>query len=294
MLSQILYRHGVYYNRILTKFAVGTVASLCILVSAQSVYAQTATPVLVKPGNVGGILAPGDFLFKYKDSSNNSDGVVMRGFGAAIAAGQAVLKAGTKEWNERVASEGTKFSQGLAKGDANAIHVAIYIGNGVLAEANGAPLTASVTRWNLFTDHKGETWRVFRLKNREIADAVSKVAGTWATGRMKYLIPAQVMVTNSTFGPKAKADGLQYAEAYSSAGGPPAWSKMFCSQFAVSVAQSAAIKVLLVPKTPKLTVDSLEALPTEYKMDAMSSPVTVFGVWEKSGAFQIFGPIVIE
>ena len=62
-----------------------------------------------------------------------------------------------------------------------------------------------------------------------------------------------------------------------------------------SVAQSAAINVLLSPKkNPKLTVDSLEALPTESKMDSMSCPVTVFGVWEKSGAFQIFGPIVIE
>lgn len=252
--------------------------------------------VTVTPANVETVLKCGDLMFKYVDYDNKSGlpkaGVAFEGL---IQAGQQTMRMSSKVWNKFLDSEGSDFRRALAKGDSNGVHMAVYIGGGKLAEAYGTSLSgASVTQWGLFDAHDHQTWFVFRPKDQKFADAMAEVAARWATGRMKYLVPLQALVTSSSFGPKAKKQALSFFEAYDTAGGPPEIDKMFCSQFAVAVAQSAAIRVYLAPTNPKVTAEMLERLPDEVKLDAFSSPSTFYGVLEKSPNVQSIGPVFIE
>ncbi len=254
------------------------------------------TAVTITPANVETVLKRGDLMFKYVDYDNKSGlpkaGVAFEGL---IQAGQQAMRMSSKVWNKFLDSESSDFRRALAKGDSNGVHMAVYIGGGKLAEAYGTSLNgASVTQWGLFDAHDHQTWFVFRPKDAKFADAMAEVAARWATGRMKYLVPLQALVTSSSFGPKAKKQALIFFEAYDTAGGPPEIDKMFCSQFAVAVAQSAAIRVYLAPTNPKVTAEMLERLPDEVKLDAFSSPSTFYGVLEKSPNIESIGPVFIE
>ena len=246
--------------------------------------------------NIDSFLRPGDFLFKYMGTDNKT-GLPMTGvvFEKLITAGQMVYKAGSGAWNDLVDSENSALHKALAKGNPNAVHMAIYIGNGMVAEAYGTTLDgSSVTKWGLFDAHNYQSWYVFRSKDTAFARLVTEVAANWSNGRIKYLIPAEAAITNSWFGPSAKEKALVYANAFSTIGGPPSVSKMFCSEFALAASQSAAAKLYLKQANGNITVEMLDQLPNWLKLDSFSSPVTVFGEWENSGAFEMFGPIYTQ
>ena len=244
--------------------------------------------------NIDSILRPGDFLFKYLGSDNKTGlPVIGVAFEKLITFGQQAYKAGSGAWNSVVGKDNPVMREAKAKGNPNAVHMGIYVGRGLVAEAYGTSLQgASVSQHGLFTEHNYQNWFIFRPKDTLFARTVTEVATTWANGRIKYLIPAEAAITNSWFGPAAKEKALMYAEAYSTIGGPPAVARMFCSQFAVAAAQSAAIKLYLSPSNT--TAAQLDLLPTHVKLDSFSSPVTVFGEWEQSGAFEMIGPIYTQ
>ena len=251
---------------------------------------------VVSKFNVDSMLRPGDFMFKYLGTDNKTGlptiGVV---FEKLITAGQMVYKTGSSLWNSVAGNENGPMRKALAKGNPNSVHMGIYIGNGQIAEAYGTSLSgASINKWHLFTDHNYQTWFVFRPKDSTFARQVTEVAANWATGRIKYLIPAQAAVTNSWFGPSAKEKALTYGDAYSTIGGPPTVSKMFCSQFAIAAAQSTGIRLYLDPSNTPITAEQLDKLPAHLKLDSFSSPVTVFGEWERSGAFDMIGPVYVQ
>ncbi len=242
--------------------------------------------------NVDKVLQPGDFMFKYVANLKKPGHGLVGLFTAAIDVTQRAFKAGSKEWNEFVESEHLNFHKALAKGDPNCVHMGIYVGGGKIAEANGTSMSdAAVAHWDLFKDHKNEVWFIFRSKDKNFASQVATVANAWANGRMKYLIPAEAVITNAWFGPKAKGKALTYAEAYGVAGGPPSVSRMFCSEFAVAVSQCAASKIYSDQAKKKMTLDQLDKLPIQVKLDSFASPATVYGVFDQSGAFEIQGPI---
>lgn len=252
--------------------------------------------MIATQANIDSFLRPGDFLFKYMGTDNKTGlptiGVV---FEKLITAGQMVYKAGSGVWNDLVDDEQSAFHKALAKGNPNAVHMGIYLGNGMVAEAYGTSLEgASVTKWGLFAAHNYQSWYVFRPKDTAFARLVTEVADKWSTGRIKYLIPAEAAVTNSWFGPSAKEKALVYANAFSTIGGPPSVSRMFCSEFAIAVSQSAALKLNRNQENGIITTEQLGQLPTWLKLDSFSSPVTIYGEWEKSGAFEMFGPIYTQ
>ncbi len=255
-----------------------------------------ANNMIVTKFNIDSLLRPGDFLFKYLGTDNKS-GLPLAGvvFEKLIMAGQSVYKAGSGIWNAVVDTANSGFHSAMAKGNPNAVHLGIYIGNGMVAEAYGTSLEgASVTKWSLLDAHNFQSWHAFRPKDTVFARMATEVAANWATGRMKYLVPAEAAVTNSWFGPTAKEKALVYANAYNEPGGPPSVSKMFCSQFVIAVSQSAGARLYLGQANGILTASQLDQLPSFLKMDSFSSPVTVFGEWEKSGAFYMFGPLYTQ
>ena len=246
--------------------------------------------------NIDSFLRPGDILFKYMGTDNKT-GLPLAGvvFEKLITAGQIAYKQGSGAWNDLVDSENAGLHKALAKGNPNAVHMAIYLGNGMVAEAYGTTLDdASVNKWGLFAAHNYQSWYVFRPKDTVFARLVTEVAANWSNGRMKYLIPAEAAITNSWFGPAAKEKALVYANAFSTIGGPPSVSKMFCSQFIIAASQSAAARLYLNNANAIITTDQLEQLQKWLKLDSFSSPVTVFGEWESSGAFEMFGPIYTQ
>lgn len=246
----------------------------------------------VTPSTVDRGLQPGDFLFKYVDNNGNEGAAGF--FEKVVSLEQKLAKVGSEAWNNLIADAHLKLQGALAKGDPNAVHLGIYVGNGIVAEAYGRTLQESaVTQWNLFAMHRDQVWMVYRPKDRTFAAEVAKVARTWATGRMKYLLPAKMAVTNSAFGATAKSEALVYAAAHDTAGGPPSISKMFCSMFGIACAQSAAIHELSAKLGKPVTVDLLDSLPVQVKLNAYASPVTVYGVCDKSGAFVPIGPVHI-
>lgn len=239
---------------------------------------------VVTPQNIDEILQPGDYLFKYVVSEGKTE-FLTSVFQKIINYGQQAFTIGSQKWNDYIDQENLNFKKAMAKGDPNVIHMALYVGKGMLAEANGTTMqNAAVKTESIFTAHKGEVWKVFRHKDKALSQDVSKVASLWANERMKYLIPVKGILTNANFGPQAMSQAVQYGEAYNVKGGPKSVTSMFCSQFAVAASQSAALNRLMV-SNGKSAKDNLVNLPIEFKLDSYASPCTVYGVWEKSNAF---------
>lgn len=246
--------------------------------------------------SIDSMLKPGDFMFKFLGSDNKTGlPVVGMAFEKLITAGQMAYKAGSGIWNDMVTDDNSLLHQAKLKGNPNAVHMGIYIGDSKIAEAYGTSLNeASVTQWGLFNAHNFQSWYIFRPKDTAFAGLVTRVAGNWASGRIKYLIPAEAAVTNSWFGPQAKERALVYAKAFSSPGGPESVSKMFCSQFAIAAAQSAGCWQIWKEGSEHISTDQLDQLPAFLKIDSFSSPVTVFGEWGQSGMFELIGPVYLQ
>src|SRR6266478_3789821 len=101
----------------------------------------------------------------------------------------------------------------------------------------------------------GLFFRVYRSQDRALAEAAAKVAETWATGRMKYLVPALVPFHLASFGPQAHGEALVFGQESGRKGGPLRFEAMFCSQFVIAVYQAAAVAKQLRQEPGMISTD---------------------------------------
>src|ERR1700682_3905318 len=106
---------------------------------------------------------------------------------------------------------------------------------GGTAEAHGGDLSTARVGAREIDAHAGFLFRVYRCQDRALAEAAVKVAETWATGRMKYLVPALVPFHRASFGPQAHGEALVFGQESGRKGGPLRFGAMFCSQFVIRV-----------------------------------------------------------
>lgn len=277
-----------------------------LLVLSAGCFAHRATPidslphVPVSAANVQSVLRPGDFLFRYADPSDPVDGQIIN---ALIHGGQSAAQATSDVVNFTAQAvrdlfriEEGRFSRAMASGNPNALHMAIYLGDGRTAEAFGTGIDdAKVNTWSLFAPYRlRTTWRVLRHRDPQVASVVVAVARRWATGRMTYRVPMEVFVRDAAWGGGARTSAHEFAASFEREGGPPSYSNMFCSQFAVAALQSAVAHRTIVGRGAALTPAVMDRLPTEARIDAVASPLRVYTEWSASGAFEQVGRIVIS
>lgn len=243
------------------------------------------------------LLAPGDILFRWVDPSDplvsQISGGIITGGEVAVQATSEALHATEGVVQDVLQQDHDRFEHSLEQGDPNAVHVAVYLGNGESAEAFGTNLDdPRVQVWPLFADYRRPAaWRVLRHRDPAVRAAIADVARRWASGRMQYAVPLDVFVQDAHWGDHARQTALAFARAFDVDGGPPDVSRMFCSQFAVAVLQSAVAHVRLPSAASPADLD---ALPPEARLDAVASPLRVFGEWAQSGDFEPVAHIVIE
>lgn len=243
------------------------------------------------------LLIPGDFLFRWVDPrdplvSQISSAIITGGEVTAQATSEAV-HATDAVIRDVLQEDQDRFAHALDEGDPNAVHVAVYLGDGYSAEAFGTNLDdPRVQIWPLFADYRRPAaWRVLRHRDPAVRAAVVDVARRWASGRMLYAVPFDVFTQDAGWGDHARQTAWAFARAYDVEGGPPDVSRMFCSEFAVAVLQSAISHVRLADVD---AADDLDALPVEARIDAIASPLRVFGEWVQSGDFEPVAHVVVE
>ena len=187
--------------------------------------------------NADEILKPGDVLIKFAGTSSTLT--------------EKVIQAGEKA----VKKLSGLFHEGIKKGDPTCFHVAIYLGGGRTAEAHGGDLSTARVGAREIDAHAGFLFRVYRSQDRALAEAAVKVAETWATGRMKYLVPALVPFHRASFGPQAHGEALVFGQESGRKGGPLRFEAMFCSQFVIAVYQAAAVAKQLRQKPGMISTD---------------------------------------
>ncbi len=208
--------------------------------------------------NADQVLKPGDVLIKFLGATTKITAAE-----ELITGGQKVVK--------RLAGV---FHKELKHADANAFHLALYLGHGRTAEAHGGDRkTASVALRSL-DDHAGYLFKVFRPRDRALAERAVKVAELWANGRMKYLVPVTVPFRDASYGSSAKAEALLYGRAAGRAGGPEHVKAMFCSEFVIAVYQAAAVEPQLA-KNPKLKAGQTTVPPGLDVQPSHASPLAV-------------------
>jgi cell wall-associated NlpC family hydrolase len=95
------------------------------------------------------------------------------------------------------------------------------------------------------------------------------------------------------WGDHARERALAFANAFDREGGPPDVGSMFCSQFAVAVLQSASARLYLPDEGRVWSEPTFDALPRESRVDAVASPLHVFGEWVQSGAFKLVAHVIV-
>lgn len=244
------------------------------------------------------VLRPGDFLFRYVDERDPLDAVIS---GAVIQASEVVIESTSEAVrlsehaaNELMQQADDDFEGAIVGGDPNAVHMGIYLGGGRTAEAFGTSLDdARVNTWELFApSRRNAAWRVLRHRDPRVGTLVAEIAGRWATGRMGYEPPFEVFVRDAAWGDHARERALAYALSWDVEGGPADAGSMFCSQFAVAVLQSALARRHL--SDGALSAAVLDGLPTEGRIDAVASPLRVYGEWMASGAFEVVAHVLVE
>ncbi|HZX96620.1 MAG TPA: hypothetical protein VFE90_19030 [Myxococcales bacterium] len=201
--------------------------------------------------NADDVLQPGDVLVKFAAEK--------------ITFTEKVIQAGERA----VKKLSGLFHQGIKKGDPTCFHVAVYIGQGRTAEAHGGDLSTACVATRSIDDHAGFYFRVYRCQDRALADAAVKVSKAWATGRMKYLVPALVPFHLASFGPRARGEALVFGQESGREGGPLPIEKMFCSQFAIAVYQAAVVARQL-SKAPRMTSSEVQ-MPDGLDLHATNS-----------------------
>ncbi|MBS2021260.1 MAG: hypothetical protein JST92_02545 [Deltaproteobacteria bacterium] len=150
------------------------------------------------------------------------------------------------------------FHKEIRKGDAKSFHVALYLGNGRTAEAHGGNLKTAHVGLRSIDDHAGFLFRVYRCTDVKLAEEAALVGERWATtDRMKYAVPVAVPFERANFGPHAREEALVFGKAADTQGGPPSFSKMFCSQFVIAAYQAAVVARQL-KKSPKLAAKEVQ------------------------------------
>src|SRR3954466_12585308 len=201
--------------------------------------------------NADDVLQPGDVLVKFAAEK--------------ITFTEKVIQAGERA----VKKLSGLFHQGIKKGDPTCFHVAVYIGQGRTAEAHGGDLSTACVATRSIDDHAGFALRVYRCQDRALADAAVKVSKAWATGRMKYLVPALVPFHLASFGPRARGEALVFGQESGREGGALPIEKMFCSQFAIAVYQAAVVARQL-SKAPRMTSSEVQ-MPDGLDLHATNS-----------------------
>jgi len=253
----------------------------------------------VPPAQVDELLRPGDFLFRYVDPNDPLDAQVTN---AIIQSGQVTVQASSdaadgidRTVRELLGEDQSRFERAFSRGEPNAVHVAIYLGAGETAEAFGTSLDdARVARWSITAPSRlGTAWRLLPHRDPRLRPLVAETAHRWANGRMGYEPPFEVFVQGAGWGDHARERALVFANAFAVEGGPPDMGSMFCSQFAVAVLQSASAQIYLPDEGRVWSESSFDALPRESRLDAIASPLHVFGEWVQSGAFKLVAHVIV-
>lgn len=174
--------------------------------------------------NADQILRPGDVLFEYEEKPLTP----VQGF---IRFGQAVLKAAHQ-----------RSRPDLKKADAGIAHVAIYVGKGWLAEAEGTHPGNTRLRLQTLDAHAGFRYKIFRSKDTALARRAAEIAKIWAAeSKVGYYFPFHALFVGPKEPAKAKATALRLAAIAKQKGGLQGYRAMFCSQFVFSAYQAAAL-----------------------------------------------------
>lgn len=245
-------------HRCLGARALGSLALVALLASALA-HAETAPPI-VRASTAARYLRPGDTLLNFVRTTNPA-------FWA-----KAIV--GAQKGIQKLAGF---FNKSLRLADPSIVHSAIYLGDGMIAEAYGTnPDDAGVAVVSL-DQHPSETYLISRPVDSALAKRAATIAKLWAqTKRLGYFPPFHAPLRSSSFGSNARAAALSFGKAAAVSGGPASVTSMFCSQFVIAVYQAAIVAPQLA-KNPKLSADRL-TMPRALAVDAgNASPLAQVG-----------------
>lgn len=240
--------------------ATAVLLALALAAQAQTAIRRDAPMHYVNVDNADPFLKPGDIMMKRLSDSSPATTI-------GISIGESFIQN----------LHGTLGSSDASAGDPQVVHAAIYVGNGETAEAHGStPGENAGVSLRRLSKHAGYIWYVYRPMDAALGTEAAAIARTWATGRMGYALPFSVPLSDSSFGPKARSEALEYARAAKVAGGPPGIDKMFCSQFVLAAYQAAYVTRLLQAK-PALRADEITMYPGVDKQPSNTSPLVMHG-----------------
>lgn len=210
-------------------------------------------PILLAAATADRVLRPGDLLVKFGAKATSITQKVIVGAQRLLKVAYGVV------------------SRSLRMGSANGFHDAIYLGNGLIAEAKQAGIGVSP-----LADNVGYLFEAYRPKDAALAARAAEVARRWATGRMRYRVPVHVGFRSKKFGSRARRDALLFGAEANREGGPAAVSSMFCSQFVVASYQAAVVRPQLDAR-PDLAPEQIR-MPWALRIHAENtSPLGVHG-----------------
>jgi hypothetical protein len=202
-------------------------------------------------------LRPGDILVKF--SGRGAQKLLVRFTQAMIRTGQALVRIFRN------------LDATTRRGSIHAIHDAIYVGGGKVAEASGGAKAVVVRGLGA---QEGSYFQVYRPGDRALAAKAAEIAVRWANGRMKYGVPPLVLFRSKSFGPKARKEALQFGKDAGRAGGPRGYEKMFCSQFVLAAYQAAVVSAQLA-RDPNLKPGAIR-LPRAIEFHASNTTPIAF------------------
>jgi hypothetical protein len=198
-----------------------------------------ATPIVVNAQTADRFLRPGDLLLLLYGGKQAN--LLYKLAEVAIVGAQKLAK-----------KTAGLFSKVWRKADPEVMHGAIYLGKGIMAEADEPGIVQ-----NSIEESKTYRLYVYRAKDASLARRAAEIADRWSKSRrMKYLPPFKTL-GKADFGPHARREALQFGRAADLEGGPPEFKKMFCSQFMMAVYQSAIVSAQLV-RHPDLKAEKIE------------------------------------
>ena len=252
---------GIHAKRTLAAAAAaGVFLALALEAQAQTAIRRDAPMQYVNVENADQILKPGDIMMKRLSDAS-----------PATTIGISISESFIQNLH------GTLGSSDASAGDPQVVHAAIYVGKGETAEAHGSTTGESAgVGLRRLSKHAGYIWYVYRPQDAALGAEAAAIARTWATGRMGYALPFSVPFSDSSFGPRARSEALEYARAANVAGGPPGMDKMFCSQFVLAAYQAAYVTRLLKAK-PALRADEITMYPGVDKQPSNTSPLVMHG-----------------
>lgn len=210
-------------------------------------HASQAKKLMIRAKTADQYLKAGDILIEYEDYAASAIQGVIR-------FGQGFIKLTY-----------SPFRKYLKKRREGAVHAAVYLGRGLVAEAEGTHPGNALVRIQTIDVHAGFRYLAYRNKDQALAKRAAWVARYWANGTIPYAIPGHVLFNHPKYNQQARQSALLYAKYARTRGGPPKQG-MFCSQFVLAVYQAAYISPQL-KANPKLTDKELK-LPGSLALNA--------------------------